>query len=190
MRTTNLFTRLAQDHKPDCILSLEGPAPEAVPDPEVLARSLGSDAAGLYADACRPVYEDLRRIIGQLAGLLILARLTVHPQVADLVEMDRCRARWNDARERLHTLAVPFGLARHKRQLESAHGFAGEALRALLAPRPTGDVETRFDHTSLLIKRAYAHLQAASSQKARLHMVDFSHACCFCARGRDITEVQ
>jgi len=188
MSTMNLFTRLAEGHKPDCILSLGGIAPEAVPNPEVLARALGSDAAGLYADACRPVYEDLRRIIGQLAGLLILARLTVRPQIADLAEMDRCRARWNDARERLQALAAPFGLTRHKRQLESAHGFAGEVLQAFFTLRPAGGVEARFDHMSLLIKRAYAHLQAASSQKARLHMVDFSHACCFCAARQDVTD--
>jgi hypothetical protein len=31
------------------------------------------------------------------------------------------------------------------------------------------------------IKRAYAHLEAASAPRAGLQMVDFTHACCACA---------
>lgn len=181
MSAMDLFTRLAESHKPDCMLSLEGPAPEAVPDPEVMASVLGSDAAGLYAAACRPVYEDLRRIIGQLAGLLILARLTARPEVTGLAEMERCRARWSDAGHRLRALAAPAGLSRHKAQLESAHAFSGDVMRAFSDLRPAADPTARLDHMSLLIKRAYAHLDAASSQRARLQMVDFSHACCSCA---------
>ncbi len=73
MSATDLFWRLSESHKPDCPMSLEGLEPEAVPEPEELALVLGSDAVAHYAKACRPIYEDLRRIIGQLAGLLILA---------------------------------------------------------------------------------------------------------------------
>jgi len=185
MSNTRLFVRLAQTHQPDCIFSLEGAMPEAVPDPEGFARALGSDATAQYASACRPVYEDLRRIIGQLAGLLILARLSARHDVADLPEMARCEARWNEARTRLQALVAPFGLGRHKVQLESAHAFAGEVLHAFWDLRPTGDFAARIDQMSLRIKRAYVHLQAASSTKARLHMVDFSCACCFGARGQD-----
>jgi hypothetical protein len=65
MTALDLFTRLAATHKPDCMLSLDGPLPEAVPDPDELARTLGSDAVARYATACRPIYEDLRRVIGQ-----------------------------------------------------------------------------------------------------------------------------
>jgi len=184
MSAMNLFTRLAESHKPDCMLSLEGPAPEVVPDPEVLASVLGSDAAGLYAAACRPIYEDLRRIIGQLAGLLILARLTERSEVTGLAEMERCQARWNDASRRLQALAAPAGLSRHKAQLESAHAFSGDVMRAFSDLRPTANFTAQLDHMSLLIKRAYAHLEAASSQRARLQMVDFSHACCSCASKR------
>ena len=71
---THLFTRLAQSHKPDCVLSLGGPLPETVASPDELAVTLGSDAVARYAAACRPVYEDLRRIIGQISGLVILAQ--------------------------------------------------------------------------------------------------------------------
>ena len=96
-----LFTRLAQTHRPDCLLSLDGPPPQPAPDPGELARTLGSDAVAAYASACRPIYEDLRRIIGQCAGLAILARLTSRNEIRDLPELAQCEARWKAAAERL-----------------------------------------------------------------------------------------
>lgn len=181
MTSVDLFTRLAATHKPDCMLSLEGPLPEAVPNPEELARTLGSDAVALYASACRPIYEDLRRVVGQLAGLLILARLTARTEMADLPEMQQCRARWQDAAQRLAMLSPPTGLQRHKAQLDGAHAFCGFVMKTFPDLRPTSDTAPQLDLMSVQIKRAYAHLDAASSTKAALQMVDFSHACCACA---------
>lgn len=181
MTTIDLFTRLAQTHKPDCLLSLDGPPPEVVPDPDEMARTLGSDAVAAYARACRPVYEDLRRIIGQLAGLLILARLTSKTEMADLPEMTQCRARWHDSAVRLGQLAAPPGLDRHRSQLDNAHRFAGLVMQGFTALRAGAENTAPLDQMSVRIKRAYAHLDAASSTKAGLQMVDFTHACCSCA---------
>ncbi|MBI4924011.1 MAG: hypothetical protein HY834_19940 [Devosia nanyangense] len=180
MSSIDLFTRLTSTHKPDCILSLHGPAPEAVPDPEQMARALGSEAVSVYATACRPIYEDMRRIIGQLAGLLILARLTERPEMADLTEMKSCQSRWQDAAQRLGTLVAPPGLDRHKLQLESAHAFSGRVMGTFPELRAGNVNGAQLDRMSVQIKRAYAHLNAASSVKASLQMVDFSQACCSC----------
>ncbi len=182
MTDLDLFTRLAATHKPDCMLSLEGPLPEPVPDPESMARTLGSDAVALYAQACKPIYEDLRRVIGQLAGLLILARLTARTEMADLPELQQCRARWDDATQRLAALQAPTGLQAHKVQLGNAHSFSGLVLNGIGALRPSGDKVPQLDLMSVQIKRAYAHLDVASSTKAGLQMVDFTHACCACAQ--------
>lgn len=182
MTSTDLFTRLAATHKPDCLLSLDGTPPEAVPDPEELSRTLGSDAVALYARACKPVYEDLRRVIGQLSGLLILARLTKRTEMADLPELAQCRARWQDAAERLGSLTPPSGLQRHKVQLDSALAFSDLVLRTFPELRPSADPTQKLDLMTVQIKRAYAHLEAASAPKAGLHMVDFTHACCACAQ--------
>ncbi len=182
MTEPDLFTRLVATHKPDCILSLDGPAPELVPNPDELSRTLGSDAVALYATECRPIYEDLRRVIGQLSGLLILARLTRRSEMADLPEMTQCRARWADAAQRLSALTAPSGLDLHRTQLAQSHAFSGHVLKAFTDLRPAGDNAALFDRMTLQIKRAYAHLEAASSTKARLQMVDFTHACCACAQ--------
>lgn len=182
MTAVDLFLRLAATHKPDCHMSLDGPLPETVPDPEEMARTLGSDAVGKYAMACRPVYEDLRRVIGQLAGLLILAQLTSRTEMADLSEMNLCRARWRDAAERLAALSPPRGLNRHKVQLDSAHAFSGMVIGTFRMLRQGDDNIAQLEGMTIQIKRAYAHLEAASSNKAGLQMVDFTHACCSCAR--------
>ncbi len=179
---TGLFTRLVQTHKPDCILSLDGPAPAAVPAPQELAATLGSEQVAAYAAQCRPIYEDLRRVIGQIAGLSILARLTTQSAIRDLPELAACEARLKDASERLAALASPQATRAHRAQLEAALGFSRAALKTFSGIRDRTSLEDALDSVGLRIKRAYAHLQAASSEKAGLEMVDFSNACCCCAR--------
>lgn len=175
---TRLFTRLVQTHKPDCILSLDGPEPEPASSPEELARTLGSDALGRYAAACRPIYEDLRRVIGQLSGLAILARVATHRDLADLPELKRCEERLRSTAERLERLSAPSGSEQHKQQLEAAFSFSRLAMGTFSAFRRTTAAEETLGKAEIAIKRAYAHLRAASTSRAKLEMVDFSNACC------------
>lgn len=182
MQNETLFTRLSSVHRPDCALFDAGPLPAPVPDPEIMARDFGSDAAVHYAKACRPIYEDLRRVVGQISGLMILAQLTRSTEVADLSELKSCRARWQQAADLLRALRAPGGLERHLEQLEAAHEFSGFALDRFAELRPRGDNETVFDTIARHVQRAYAHLRAATSEKAGLEMVDLSQACCSCGR--------
>lgn len=178
----HLFERLAHTHKPDCVLSLEGPRPQAVPAPDALAATLGSDAIATYASACRPIYEDLRRIIGQVSGLLILAQLTTRRDILDLPELQNCDTRLKQAQERLSLLATPNGTLQHRAQLEAALSFCTAAMKTFSEMRGREALGPAIDLTGKQIKRAYVHLQAASSEKAGLVMVDFSQACC-CGHG-------
>ena len=179
-RSLRLFTRLAQTHKPECIMSLDGPLPETVPAPEELARTLGSDALAKYASDCRPIYEDLRRIVGQLAGLAILARLTTRREIRDLPELQNCQTRWKDASEKLSTLQAPAGAGSHRTQLEAALSFCWAAMRTFSELQGQDALDRALDQAGVQIKRAYSHLQAASAPKVGLEMVDFSHSCCCC----------
>jgi len=161
-------------------MSLDGTLPEAVPAPEELARTLGSDALAKYASDCRPIYDDLRRIIGQLAGLTILARLTSRREIRDLPELQNCEMRWKEASERLSTLQTPAGAASHRTQLEAALAFCWAAMRTFSELQGQEALDMALDQAGVQIKRAYSHLQAASWQRAGLEMVDFSHSCCCC----------
>ncbi|WP_173931245.1 hypothetical protein [Chelativorans sp. Marseille-P2723] len=178
----DLFMRLTTVHRPDCALFTEGPLPQPVPDPDRLAETLGTDEAAAYAAQCHPIFEDLRRIVGQLAGLMILGQLTEKSEVVDLDELDLCRQRWEACAERLHRLAAPGALAAHLEQLMASHSACGRALGAFSRLPALGQGETVFDEISRQIQRAYAHLRAATSQKAGLEMVDLTHACCSCGR--------
>lgn len=179
---SHLFDRLAHTHKPDCVLSLEGPRPQAVPAPHELAATLGSDAIARYASECRPIYEDLRRVIGQISGLLILAQLTTRRDILDLPELQNCETRLKQARERFSTLSASNGTVQHKAQLEAALSFCVAAMKTFAKIRGRESLDPVIDLTGRQIKRAYVHLQAASSEKAGLAMVDFSQACC-CGHG-------
>jgi len=178
----DLFTRLTSVHKPDCEL-FEGPALAASsPDPDALAVTLGTEAAARYAADCHPVYEDLRRIVGQISGMMILAQLTRRSAVADLKELEGCRERWHRTAERLHALRVPSELTAHHEQLKGAHTFSGSALRGFSALSANGNNDAIFDDISRHVQRAYAHLRAATADRAGLQMVDLDHACCSCGR--------
>lgn len=183
MQNANLFNRLATVHRPDCALFEDGPLPRAAPDPDAVAHTLGSSEAAAYAQACRPVFEDLRRVIGQLAGLMILAQLTNSTDVADLPELPACRKRWQNCSEQLSALTAPSSLRPHLEQLSAAHFFSGQAMRtfSFIRPGQSGN-EDLFDEIARLVKRAYAHLRAVTSEKAGLEMVDLTHACCSCGR--------
>lgn len=175
---SHLFDRLAHTHKPDCVLSLEGPRPQAVPAPDELAATLGSDAIAKYAGACRPIYEDLRRVIGQVSGLLILAQLTAKRDILDLPELQNCEIRLKQAKDRLSLLSTPRGTLEHRAQLEAALSFCLAAMKTFTDIRGREALDPAIDLTGKQIERAYVHLQAASSEKAGLAMVDFSQACC------------
>lgn len=180
MTRDSLFTRLSSVHRPNCALFEDGPLPAAVPSPEVMARNFGSEAAARYAESCQPIYEDLRRVVGQLAGLAILTQLTASAEVLDLGELDSCRSRWQHAADHLAELNVPANLQEHFRQLEAAHIFSGQTLRSFSTLRYRRENEDIFESIARQVQRAYAHLRAASSEKAGLEMVDFTHACCSC----------
>jgi hypothetical protein len=180
MQRRVLFDRLTTVHRPDCAFFADGPLPLPVAGPDDLAPLLGADTVARYAAACRPVFEDLRRVVGQLAGLMILAQLTQSSEVAGLDELASCRRRWAEAGERIKTLAAPDALAPHRAQIEAAHAFSGLALGTFSELRPRGDNEAAFDTISRHVRRAYAHLSAATAEKAGLAMVDLSHACCSC----------
>jgi hypothetical protein len=142
---------------------------------------LGTDAAAEYASACQPIYENLRRVIGQVAGLLILARLTDCKDVLATPELAACEGRWNEASQQLGRLVAPGALSSHREQLAAAHEYAGLALRTFLQLEQKVWDEHVIDAASGQIKRAYMHLSGASSDRVGLQMVDLSQACC-CTR--------
>lgn len=181
--TRALFDRLVTVHRPDCsLLSSPGSfAATPVPGEAELAAAFGSDASSAYALKARVIFEDLRRIVGQLAGFLILARLTRRHELLDLPEMEQARERWRKSAAALAALAAPSPLSRHRQRLEAAVACCGDVLGQIEALSRPGRSDEALDCAGDRIKDAYRALQSTASDRAGLVMVDFTHACCSCS---------
>lgn len=176
-----LFERLAVLHRPDCTAPMQPPPAESLSDEGEIARALASDAAGRYGVAARAVFNDLRRLVGQLAGLLILARLTSRPDHAGLPEVKACREREAEIAAQLAALAAPGPLGPHRDRLSASAGLCRAILDGLVAWRADArGADATFDALNAQIRRAYAVLETCAETRAGLQMIDFSHACCAC----------
>lgn len=135
-----------------------------------------------YVVACRPIYDGLRRLIGQVAGLLVLAEAGGRRDVLDLPDIPAARERWAEVEQRLRALQAPSGLEGHLDRLATAHATLGEVLDDFGLARLQRDWQRHLDRAGDRIKHAYAWLQAASEPRAGMTPVDFNHACCSCAQ--------
>lgn len=169
----------AQIHGPDC--AGFGPAREvaALSLPEGVA-----DEVVAYGLEARQVYNCLKRLIGQVAGLMILLQASGRREVLDLPSIASAAELFDELRERLSKLRTTSRLDVHLQQLISAHRLVGTCLAVLReqqAAKSTPDLAEPLGNLSA----AYRHLQSASEDRFGMTMVDFRHSCCNCgAEGR------
>ncbi|MGB3833138.1 MAG: hypothetical protein WA975_14895 [Mesorhizobium sp.] len=179
------FERAVTVHRYDCEL-VSGPRPPGAENeeaqPAIEDGTLADEAVARYVVAARPVYDGLRRLIGHVAGLLVLAEAGGRRDVLDLPDMLAARERWTEVEQRLGVLQAPRGLESHFLRLEAAHAMLGEVLDDFGSARLRRDWQKHLDRAGERIKHAYAWLQAASEPRAGMTPVDFNHACCSCAQ--------
>jgi hypothetical protein len=138
------------------------------------------DAVMQYGLKARSIYSDLKRLIGQLGGLLVLAQASRRRDALEIVSLEEAEATCREASSRCAALVAPGKLARHRARLAEAGRLVGEALAALRATRNAAGETVDLGPASEQAKRAYALLQAASESRFGMTMVDFRHACCNC----------
>lgn len=179
------FERAVTVHRYDCEL-VSGPRPPGAENeeaqPAIEDGTLADEAVARYVVAARPVYDGLRRLIGHVAGLLVLAEAGGRRDVLDLPDMLAARERWTEVEQRLGVLQAPRGLESHFLRLEAAHAMLGEVMDDFGLARLRRDWQKHLDRAGERIKHAYAWLQAASEPRAGMTPVDFNHACCSCAQ--------
>jgi hypothetical protein len=134
-----------------------------------------------YAVGARRVYSELRRLVGQVAGLLILAQASNRREAFDLPTLAAANELWLSAPEQMARLRAPSRLDANLYHLKSAHRLLGDCLSSLKATRLNDD---RIDLTNALadLAKAYSHLQSASEPRVGMTMVDFTSACCNCGQ--------
>ena len=138
------------------------------------------DALIRYAVGLRPGYERLGRIVGQIAGMLILARLGRRfeadwPMAAIVVEQAAV------VEDELHGVWVPAAARQHHRYLLQALERVQKVVRAFGHCLPTGDpLREQLDAWTRELKLAGAMLSGAAVESLGLMPLDFSQACCNC----------
>lgn len=185
MSAKRFFERAVTVHRYDCEL-VAAPQPSDAESgdsqPPIDKDGTTDEAIVRYVVATRPIYDGLRRLIGQVAGLLVLAEAGGRRDVLDLPDIPAACEQWAEVKQRLGALQAPHGLEAHRVRLETAHATVGEVLDEFGLARLRRDWQQHLDRAAERIKHAYAWLQAASEPRAGMTPVDFNHACCSCAQ--------
>jgi hypothetical protein len=164
----DMLDRAALVHRWDCPAVAE----PALPEPEVAE----IDAAA--AATLRRPYDALRRLIGQAAGLLVLAQASQRREILDLPAVAVAREQWREVSSTLADLSAPRGCERQVENLIRAARLIGACLDALEASTTKEKVDV-----SLALERvtaAYRLVQLCSIDKLGMTMVDFRQSCCNC----------
>jgi hypothetical protein len=166
----DMLDRAALVHRWDCPAVAANPAH---PEPDIAE----VDAAA--AAALRRPYDALRRLIGQAAGLLVLAQASRRREIVDLPAVAVAREQWREVTSTLADLNAPHGCERQVENLIRAARLVGACLDALeaSAAQKTVDVSLALER----IAAAYRLVQDSSSDKLGMTMVDFRQSCCNCA---------
>ena len=142
-----------------------------------------------YALALRPSYDRLGRIIGQLAGLFILARLSGRFE-ADWAAVARVVEQVAQVEPELHDVRVPRVARAHHAYLVQAFVKVADVTRSFDASAnraahqgaaQSAQLSERLDTWTRELKRAGSMLSAAAVEALGLMPLDFSQACCNCA---------
>jgi hypothetical protein len=166
----DLLDRAALVHRWDCPAVANEPT---LPEPGIA--ELDSAAAAIL----RRPYDALRRLIGQAAGLLVLAQASQRREIIDLPAVAVARDQWREVTATLGDLQTTRGCERQVGNLTRAARLVGACLDALEASAAKDKVDT-----SLALERvtaAYQLVQRSSSDKLGMTMVDFRQSCCNCA---------
>ena len=166
----DMLDRAALVHRWDCPAVAE----PALPEPDVAE----VDAAA--AAALRRPYDALRRLIGQAAGLLVLAQTSQRREIVDLPAVAVAREQWREVTATLADLSAPRGCERQVENLIRAARLVGACLDALEASATNMRTST-YRSLSSVSRRPIGLFSTASSDKLGMTMVDFRQSCCNCA---------
>ncbi|WP_198971824.1 hypothetical protein [Xylophilus sp. ASV27] len=164
-------------HQPHCETLREAPPPAASATEGI---ETNRDELIRYAVAMRPCYDRINRVIGQLAGLFILAHAMGRVET-DFEAMRAVLRQMAEVREAVNAISPPPNARRHYVRMLKVQRLIDEV--ALDFRRPgwtrerTHEALARWNDA---LKSAHAHLRAASSGQLGMLPVDFGQACCSC----------
>jgi hypothetical protein len=145
------------------------------------------DARAAYLAAARPIYDGLKRCIGQLGGVLLLMQTKgLDRGPADAV-LNSVRDQLRELEERSRAFPVPDAAQRHYYELGRLLGLLGSVYRRLERAADLIDPgSAELSDAVATLFACHGGLLAAAEPRAGLAPVDFRAACCTCRQpGRD-----
>jgi hypothetical protein len=127
-----------------------------------------------YVMAAQPVFEDLRQVASQVAGLLVLAGTgskDASPHHPMLESAKLACAQALDGVSRVFALTRDHTRAHHRNLVDAA-----AALTDAVASADSWPID--IDAVMTPLRTAYSHLQSASTLLPGFQMVSFEQACC------------
>jgi len=183
-QSKGFFDRTVTIHRHDCLAMTPPkltPEDANLPRVEEISNDFQSGQFGKYAVDARPSYEGMRRLVGQLAGFIILLRVSGRRELLELPELEAARRRWSELHQLIAALSPPAALASHKALLVRSHELTAMVLGNIDEISSPEKYDAALNHAGEQIKLAYKLLQSASDERAGFNMVDFSQACCSCS---------
>ena len=130
------------------------------------------DRTTAYVLAAQPVFEDLRQVAAQLAGLLVLAATGSKDAAPDHPMLQTSRQVFAVAEEATKRLrATEHARAHYDRVIDASVSLKDALAKANAWPIDIGAVLMPLQH-------AYAHLQDASRTLPGFPVVEMSQGCC------------
>jgi hypothetical protein len=130
-----------------------------------------------YVIDFQPAYSTVRRLVGLVAGMLLLSQSRGKTDAVDWSAIGGARETWNETEANLRRLQPPASVEGSLRHLKRAHQLIGSCLYALGSPEMISN-ETSLQLGLRSVADSYRHLQCASLPGLGVTMVDFSHGCC------------
>jgi hypothetical protein len=125
----------------------------------------------------QPLFEDLRQVAAQLAGLLVLAATGSRDATPDHPMLGAAEDLFKQTLERVERTRATERARPHRDSLRQAAGSLGDALTAArtLLTAPDG---ADFDPVLVPLRDGYSHLQRAARLLPGFRMVAFEQGCC------------
>jgi hypothetical protein len=139
-----------------------------------------ADDLARYRVEMAPVYQCLRRLLVQLAGLAILVETTHQPGWPDHPTLGAARTMLDEAFNRSAAVAVPGELGRCHRDLRHCVTDLQWVVERLLNGGTKALQEMHGSDVASRLERAHRALRGAANERLGFAMVDVRQSCCCC----------
>jgi hypothetical protein len=148
---------------------------------QALIGPTGSEQLVAYSLSVEAVFGNLRALLGQISGLLILIQSRLQRDAADLPDVAIARERWAETTEQLANLSVPQSRAADRPRLKAAAAHIDIALKVITEMRRVR-TDDGVGEASRHLNVAYRLMQRVCDHRIGLTMIDTSASCCSCGK--------